>query len=483
MNSVTVDTVYGHDPDMDEVARLSGEEPDHAGSSAIGEEAPETSGADQRAAGRLAASRKATKSNIPLYAGVGLVALLMAGGYLDLRPATAPHPVLATQSAATIPAIPPGVPAPLAPAAALANVPLPHLPLTVLHQKYIPQPPSAELSELDSFRAGTLGNNPAIPPPLAAFGTSEIAGQHGPAPQAPARPRTPAGIAAPGSGEEASGGLQAARSSADPHHLAGASAGHPSPPGSPVTAVNALAHQVPLVVATAVGAKPGNLPALRPNATTMRIPHPSAAPGSVAAVTQGAGATGQARTGASIAAAQAGTLSPAQQTSLYQLVTQLGTLVRNDEIRQAALAGQVQQLTLMMSGKMADYDRRLSMLEAQTAVSGAVQAVSNTALSSAIGAAPAPAAPVLTSSAPAAASMAATSPARPAALPASGAAVAVRYHVQAASPGLAMLSAAGGDGSPLEVQTGDIIPGYGRVLGVVQQGDSWVVQTQSGNIE
>jgi hypothetical protein len=157
--------------------------------------------------------------------------------------------------------------------------------------------------------------------------------------------------------------------------------------------------------------------------------------------------------------------------------------VRNDEIRQAALAGQVQQLTLMMSGKMADYDRRLSMLEAQTAVSGAVQAVSNTALSSAIGAAPAPAAPVLTSSAPAAASMAATSPARPAALPASGAAVAVQYHVQAASPGLAMLSAVGGDGSPLEVQTGDIIPGYGRVLGVLQQGDSWVVQTQSGNIE
>jgi hypothetical protein len=46
-----------------------------------------------------------------------------------------------------------------------------------------------------------------------------------------------------------------------------------------------------------------------------------------------------------------------------------------------------------------------------------------------------------------------------------------------------MLSVVGGDGSPLEVQVGDIIPGYGKVLGVVQQGDSWVVQTQSGNIE
>jgi hypothetical protein len=46
-----------------------------------------------------------------------------------------------------------------------------------------------------------------------------------------------------------------------------------------------------------------------------------------------------------------------------------------------------------------------------------------------------------------------------------------------------MLSVVGGDGSPLEVQVGDIIPGYGKVLAVVQQGDSWIVQTQSGNIE
>jgi hypothetical protein len=45
-----------------------------------------------------------------------------------------------------------------------------------------------------------------------------------------------------------------------------------------------------------------------------------------------------------------------------------------------------------------------------------------------------------------------------------------------------MLSAPGG-GQPIEVQTGDTIPGYGRVLGVVQQGSSWIVQTQSGNIQ
>jgi hypothetical protein len=46
-----------------------------------------------------------------------------------------------------------------------------------------------------------------------------------------------------------------------------------------------------------------------------------------------------------------------------------------------------------------------------------------------------------------------------------------------------MLSVIGGDGSPVEVETGDIIPGYGKVLGVVQQGNAWVVETASGNIE
>jgi hypothetical protein len=61
-------------------------------------------------------------------------------------------------------------------------------------------------------------------------------------------------------------------------------------------------------------------------------------------------------------------------------------------------------------------------------------------------------------------------------------AVPAQYQVQAASPGLAMLSVVGGGGS-IEVQTGDVIPGYGKVLGVVQQGNSWVVKTASGNIQ
>jgi hypothetical protein len=472
MNSVTVDNVFGHDPGMDEVARLPGEGVGHAGSSPVGEEtleeASDTLGANQRTAGRLSSGRRAIKSNMPLYAGVGLVALLMAGGYAYLQPAILHHQVRATQAATAALAGQPAAIAPLAPSASLANVPVPHLPPSVVHQKYLPQPPSAELSELDSLRVGALGNNSAIPAPLATLGTGEIAGRHRPATQAPAGPHTPADNVAPEPGVGASGGLQTAQLPAAADHHPGPNGGQTSPPGNSDTAATALAQKTPLVVATAGGVKPRIPPALPPNATTVKVAHPSVAPASVAA---------SPGIGASLAAAQAGTLSPAQQTSLYQLVTELGALERNDGIRQAVLAGQVQQLTLLVSGKMADYDRRLSMLEAQTAVSGAVQAASNPGVTAAIAAAPPASKP------PALSSSAVAGPTVPAAPPSNGPAVTVQYHVQAASPGLAMLSAVGGDGSPLEVQTGDIIPGYGKVLGVVQQGDSWIVQTQSGNIE
>jgi hypothetical protein len=159
---------------------------------------------------------------------------------------------------------------------------------------------------------------------------------------------------------------------------------------------------------------------------------------------------------------------------------------RDDRIKQAVLTGEVEQLSALTTNRLEDYDRRLSMLEAQTAVFGAMQAGSNGAVEAAIAPAPlVPATAAANSSNPSGATPAQASPAVPSAtlLPSTGPAVAAQYHVQAASPGLAMLSVVGGDGSPLEVQVGDIIPGYGKVLGVVQQGDSWVVQTQSGNID
>jgi hypothetical protein len=61
-----------------------------------------------------------------------------------------------------------------------------------------------------------------------------------------------------------------------------------------------------------------------------------------------------------------------------------------------------------------------------------------------------------------------------------------RYHVQAASPGLAMLSAldaSGGEEQQLPVSPGDSIPGWGKVISISQRGDTWVVKTDHGLIQ
>jgi hypothetical protein len=186
--------------------------------------------------------------------------------------------------------------------------------------------------------------------------------------------------------------------------------------------------------------------------------------------------------GATIATAQAGAMSAAQQTSLYQLVTRLAVVERDDREQQAVLTAEVQQLNQVVTVDLADYDRRLSILEAQNAVSGAMQAGSVAPVAAAIAAAPVVAAPAAASPDAAQSAAALPVPAIPLVAQSNIPTVPAQYQVQAASPGLAMLSVVGGGGS-IEVQTGDVIPGYGKVLGVVQQGNSWVVKTASGNIQ
>jgi hypothetical protein len=60
-----------------------------------------------------------------------------------------------------------------------------------------------------------------------------------------------------------------------------------------------------------------------------------------------------------------------------------------------------------------------------------------------------------------------------------------RYRIQAASPGLAMLSAIDGgpDDRPLEVAIGTDLPGYGKVRSIEQHGQAWVVKADRGSIE
>ncbi len=59
------------------------------------------------------------------------------------------------------------------------------------------------------------------------------------------------------------------------------------------------------------------------------------------------------------------------------------------------------------------------------------------------------------------------------------------YRIQAASPGLAMLSAidGGADDRPVEVVPGTDLPGYGKVRSIEQHGQAWVVKADRGEIE
>jgi hypothetical protein len=59
------------------------------------------------------------------------------------------------------------------------------------------------------------------------------------------------------------------------------------------------------------------------------------------------------------------------------------------------------------------------------------------------------------------------------------------YRIQAASPGLAMLSRIDGspDDRPVEAAIGTQIPGYGKVLSIEQHGEAWVVKADRGSIQ
>jgi hypothetical protein len=59
------------------------------------------------------------------------------------------------------------------------------------------------------------------------------------------------------------------------------------------------------------------------------------------------------------------------------------------------------------------------------------------------------------------------------------------YRIQAASPGLAMLTAIddGSDDRPVEVAIGTDLPGYGKVRSIEQHGEAWVVKAERGAIQ
>lgn len=162
-----------------------------------------------------------------------------------------------------------------------------------------------------------------------------------------------------------------------------------------------------------------------------------------------------------------------QQVEVLGLVTEMAVIMRNREERDRQLQADLAATKERLEAATADFGRRLSLAEARGAMNAAMGAV----------APPAPA-PVQTTAPQAATPVAVRAPAS--AAPATNDGVRRRYRVQAASPGLAMLSEVdrtGETGSQLQVAVGDDVPGYGKITAIAQQGSSWVVRAERGNIQ
>ena len=158
-----------------------------------------------------------------------------------------------------------------------------------------------------------------------------------------------------------------------------------------------------------------------------------------------------------------------QQIQVLDLVTKLGTLVRNQDIKISELREAVSGLQGRVDTSLTDFGRRLTLAEATGAVNAAAATPAGLQATSR---------PVDVLS-PAVSRVVVHSPGAADAGP-------HRYHVQAASPGLAMLSeldASGGEEAQIPVAPGDNLPGYGGVISISQRGSAWVVRTQHGSIE
>jgi hypothetical protein len=175
---------------------------------------------------------------------------------------------------------------------------------------------------------------------------------------------------------------------------------------------------------------------------------------------------------------RAGPMSQADQVQVLNLVTEMAAMVKDLRKQQAEMEKDLGKSSADVAARLTDYERRLALAEARSAVAAAADPT---------GSAPANV-PVGPTSDPAAASLkvvpvVATQPIAVVPGPAGAPKV---YRVQAASPGLALLAQVdrgGGDGAQMQVVVGDTIPDYGRVKSIGQKGTTWVVTTDHGAIQ
>ena len=487
---------------------LPGALPDDGDGELLPEAAGSASGApgDALEAAPASASDGARRRRGRLLAGVALgVVLLAAGGAFVVSPYNTLYPLNLDGTATKLrgavetarQTIMPVQPAPdlIAPAARIATAPDPLPVPPVQREAPVHQPAEEQVQEIIGLQAPPaspaarvaepmpLARRLGEPPRRADTGTGASRAATPPVVSLPAvspaaqgttaAPPGPPPLAAAVPPEETATAMAAMPSTSPP-----AAARPARPPVAPVPA----AVEGNLSGASAPDApRPASAPPGLPAAEGITLPAPlvvTPVPAPAAMAPQGI---------ASDPLAIAAHLRPApmstpQQVEVLGLVTAIGTMVRDlrEENRQlradmAAARGRIEETT-------ADLSRRVALAEARGAVAGAL---SGLAPSGPPGAAEPQAVAVP------AGERAAGNNATPAASRGAGAApraddVRRRYRVQAASPGLAMLSEVDNSsesGVQLQVAVGDQVPGYGRITAIAQQGATWVVRTERGNIQ
>ena len=346
---------------------------------------------------------------------------------------------------------------PLAPSAALASVTLPDRPNAVVVPKYVPKGRNENLSEL-------LAMGPSVAPaPVSAAASPPRTAPVVPA----AAPDGPQSIPhEPGTVAAAEPASAAARPTNDiTDRIIRAVEGHPEPGAEPAPTPQA---QRPAVPASAAPAEPVRV-----------APEPAV----VAPVQQVVAAPAPVPETDAASRAQhllAGPMSSDEQVKVLELVTQMATMVRDQKTQIGALRADFAKTKLDDQARLADFARRVDLAEATRAVAAA--SGSDTLVNAAQ-----PSPPIGSNTAavrPAMATGPVTVTRADMALPVA-ASEAKHYRVQAASPGLALLTEVergGGDGAQIQVIVGGTIPGYGRVKSIAQIGSSWSVKTENGDI-
>jgi hypothetical protein len=367
---------------------------------------------------------------------------------------------------------------PLAPAASLANVPIPPPAGPMIRPKYVEPSRKEQLAELLRLHGDMAPVEPVTPAPpsgsAAPLRTTSPSGRPGTLlPTAPGGPAIAPAAASPQGPAPVPAGYVPREPGAPPAASSAGVAtvvGQPATPEGPASSPRAAALTKTMVASIEPPALPAVVrpePSASRDSTITRLSElaPAGTPLVHDVPPAAASDMGHPDPIQVASGLRPAPLTAPDQVQVLELVTQMAAVVRDLRAQDASLRSDFAKTSDDTGKRLDDFERRLVLAEARSAVASANDAAAAPPL--------APVTPVTV-----------TRPA--AALLADGNGTVKRYRVQAASPGLALLAEidrGGGDGAQIQASVGDTIPGYGRVKSVSQHGTSWVVATEHGNID